>query len=63
MQTRLSTEERQAEILAAALRLARFNVNIGVVDKRYFQGMPSPAAAAMVMGLSMMPNFINATCW
>ncbi|MDR0260150.1 MAG: CDP-diacylglycerol--serine O-phosphatidyltransferase, partial [Comamonas sp.] len=30
----------------AALRLARFNVNTGVVDKRYFQGMPSPAAAA-----------------
>jgi len=34
----------------AALRLARFNVNTGVVDKRYFQGMPSPAAAAFVMG-------------
>jgi CDP-diacylglycerol--serine O-phosphatidyltransferase len=37
-------------IAGAALRLARFNTNIGVVDKRYFQGMPSPAAAAMVMG-------------
>jgi CDP-diacylglycerol--serine O-phosphatidyltransferase len=35
----------------AALRLARFNVNIGVVDKRFFQGLPSPAAAALVMGL------------
>ena len=35
---------------AAALRLARFNVNIGVVDKRFFQGLPSPAAAALVMG-------------
>ncbi|MCZ2290850.1 MAG: CDP-diacylglycerol--serine O-phosphatidyltransferase, partial [Burkholderiales bacterium] len=35
----------------AALRLARFNVNIGVVDKRFFQGLPSPAAAAMVVGL------------
>jgi CDP-diacylglycerol---serine O-phosphatidyltransferase len=34
----------------AALRLARFNTNIGVVDKRYFQGLPSPAAAALVMG-------------
>ncbi len=34
----------------AALRLARFNVNTGVVDKRYFQGLPSPAAAALVMG-------------
>jgi CDP-diacylglycerol--serine O-phosphatidyltransferase len=30
----------------AALRLARFNTNIGVVDKRYFQGLPSPAAPA-----------------
>ena len=35
----------------AALRLARFNTNIGVVDKRYFQGLPSPAAAALVTGM------------
>lgn len=35
----------------AALRLARFNTNIGVVDKRFFQGLPSPAAAALVTGL------------
>ena len=35
----------------AALRLARFNVNTTVVDKRYFQGLPSPAAAALVAGL------------
>lgn len=34
----------------AALRLARFNVNTGVVDRRYFQGLPSPAAAALVAG-------------
>jgi CDP-diacylglycerol---serine O-phosphatidyltransferase len=34
----------------AALRLARFNTNIGVVDKRYFQGLPSPAAAALMTG-------------
>ena len=34
----------------AALRLARFNVNTSVVDKRFFQGLPSPAAAALVMG-------------
>jgi len=33
-----------------ALRLARFNVNAGVVNKRYFQGLPSPAAAALVAG-------------
>ena len=35
----------------AALRLARFNTNIDVIDKRYFQGLPSPAAAALVAGL------------
>jgi CDP-diacylglycerol--serine O-phosphatidyltransferase len=35
----------------AALRLARFNTNIEVVDKRWFQGLPSPAAAALVAGL------------
>lgn len=38
----------------AALRLARFNTNIEVVDKRFFQGMPSPAAAAMVAGLVLL---------
>lgn len=35
----------------AALRLARFNTNIDVVDKRYFQGLPSPMAAALIAGL------------
>ncbi|MCC7150727.1 MAG: phosphatidylcholine/phosphatidylserine synthase [Rubrivivax sp.] len=40
-----------AYLAGAALRLARFNVNIGVVDKRFFQGLPSPAAAALVVGL------------
>jgi len=37
-------------IAGAALRLARFNTNIGVVDRRFFQGLPSPAAAALVVG-------------
>jgi len=36
--------------VGAALRLARFNTNIEVVDKRFFQGLPSPAAAALVAG-------------
>lgn len=34
----------------AALRLARFNVQINVIDKRFFSGLPSPAAAALVAG-------------
>lgn len=37
--------------VGAALRLARFNTTLEVVDKRYFQGLPSPAAAALVAGL------------
>lgn len=37
-------------VVGAALRLARFNTNIGVVDKRFFQGLPSPSAAALVAG-------------
>ncbi|MFZ1181159.1 MAG: CDP-diacylglycerol--serine O-phosphatidyltransferase [Herbaspirillum sp.] len=36
--------------VGAALRLARFNTNIAVIDRRYFQGLPSPAAAALVAG-------------
>lgn len=35
----------------AALRLARFNVQIGSTDKRYFIGLPSPSAAATVSGM------------
>lgn len=35
----------------AALRLARFNTQLEVADKRFFQGLPSPAAAAVVTGL------------
>ncbi|QYJ92964.1 CDP-diacylglycerol--serine O-phosphatidyltransferase [Shewanella spartinae] len=34
----------------AALRLARFNTQVGVADKRYFQGLASPAAAAIIAG-------------
>lgn len=34
----------------AALRLARFNTQLEVADKRFFQGLPSPAAAALMSG-------------
>jgi CDP-diacylglycerol--serine O-phosphatidyltransferase len=33
---------------AAALRLARFNSRIATQDKNYFEGLPSPSAAAIV---------------
>jgi CDP-diacylglycerol--serine O-phosphatidyltransferase len=34
-------------VTAAALRLARFNIQGANIDKRYFVGMPSPAAAGV----------------
>lgn len=43
----------------AALRLARFNVQIGVVDKRFFNGLPSPAAAAIVAGFVLLMDDLN----
>ena len=36
--------------VGAALRLARFNSSTEATDKRFFQGLPSPAAAALVAG-------------
>lgn len=38
-------------VAGAALRLARFNTQLAVADKRFFQGLASPAAAALVAGL------------
>jgi CDP-diacylglycerol---serine O-phosphatidyltransferase len=49
--------------VCAALRLARFNTNIGVVDKRYFQGLPSPAAAALVMGFIWLMDDLGITSY
>ncbi|MEQ1558405.1 MAG: CDP-diacylglycerol--serine O-phosphatidyltransferase [Methyloglobulus sp.] len=37
-------------LAGGALRLARFNAQVGTADKRYFQGLPSPAAAAILAG-------------
>lgn len=37
--------------VAAALRLARFNTRVGVADKRYFEGLPSPSAAGVVAAM------------
>lgn len=35
-------------VVCAAMRLARFNIQTAVADKRYFAGLPSPMAAAFV---------------
>jgi len=40
----------------AALRLARFNTQLSVADKRWFTGIPSPAAAALVAGMVWVFN-------
>jgi len=42
--------------VGAALRLARFNTQLSVADKRWFQGLPSPAAAALVAGMIWVFN-------
>lgn len=47
----------------AGLRLARFNTMIGIVDKKYFQGLPSPAAAAVVASLVWVGDELNARGW
>lgn len=41
-------------VACAALRLARFNVQIEEVDKRFFIGLPSPASAGIVVGMIWM---------
>ena len=38
-------------VACAALRLARFNANLGVTDSRFFQGLASPAAAGIIAGM------------
>ncbi|MEO9653672.1 CDP-diacylglycerol--serine O-phosphatidyltransferase [Marinomonas sp.] len=42
--------------VGAALRLARFNTMVGIEEKRYFTGLPSPAAAAIVAGVIWAAN-------
>jgi CDP-diacylglycerol--serine O-phosphatidyltransferase len=44
---------------ATALRLARFNVMHDIVDRRFFQGLPSPAAAALVAGFVWIVDDLN----
>lgn len=50
-------------VAGAALRLARFNSQIGSTDKRYFVGLPSPSAAAVVAGLVWCFDGFDADGW
>src|SRR5690606_5181873 len=50
-------------VAGAALRLARFNTQIGSVDKKFFVGLPSPAAAACVAGLVWCFHQFEPSAW
>lgn len=51
-------------VTAAALRLARFNIQAATTDKRYFVGMPSPAAAGVIAStVFAYPSGIAGTPW
>ena len=47
----------------AALRLARFNVQAELADKKTFTGLPSPAAAALVAGFVWSTYELDASLW
>ena len=48
---------------AAALRLARFNTQPQVYGKQYFQGLPSPAAAALVTSATWAGHNYGFPAW
>ncbi|MEQ9544404.1 MAG: CDP-diacylglycerol--serine O-phosphatidyltransferase [Marinobacter sp.] len=50
-------------VAGAALRLARFNTQIGSVDKKFFVGLASPAAAACVAGLVWCFHDVDPATW
>ena len=50
-------------VAGAALRLARFNTQIGSMDKKFFVGLPSPAAAACVAGLVWCFHAMEPASW
>lgn len=50
-------------VAGTALRLARFNTQIGSVDKKYFVGLPSPAAAATVAGMVWCFHLFEPSAW
>jgi CDP-diacylglycerol--serine O-phosphatidyltransferase len=49
--------------VAAGLRLARFNARHATVDKRYFEGLPSPSAAATVAGFIWLVSDTDFAGW
>jgi CDP-diacylglycerol--serine O-phosphatidyltransferase len=50
-------------LICGALRLARFNVSTGTVDKRFFVGLPTPAGAAVVASTVILLNGTDLSRW
>ncbi len=48
-----------AYVVCAALRLARFNTQVGTIDKRRFAGLPVPGAAIMIAGLVLAYSYFE----
>jgi CDP-diacylglycerol--serine O-phosphatidyltransferase len=46
-------------VVCAALRLARFNVQVGTIDKRRFAGLPVPGAAVMIAGTVLAYSYFE----
>src|SRR6266581_1872440 len=50
-------------VVCGALRLARFNVHQGVTDRRYFVGLPTPAAAGIVASTALLLEGVDISRW
>jgi CDP-diacylglycerol---serine O-phosphatidyltransferase len=46
-------------LVCAALRLARFNVQVGTIDKRRFAGLPVPGAAILIAGTVLAYSYFE----
>jgi len=50
-------------VICGALRLARFNVHTGTVDRRFFVGLPTPAAAGLVVSAVILLKGVEVSAW
>ncbi len=46
-------------VICGALRLARFNVQVGVIDSRYFNGLAIPAAAIVISSTVLLYFYLG----
>jgi len=50
-------------LICGALRLARFNVQTGTVDKRFFVGLPTPAGAGVIASTVILLDGVELSRW